>query len=94
MKLTNHHTYDIDTYVMHGTIEMTMEEYYKAFIFLRNKYHKAVKNLETYTRDSLAGLDYERNKKLFSLGVTATSLIATRYHLKGYKNQNYGIQIT
>ena len=97
MKLINHkkdNAYDIDTYVMRGTIEMTQKEYAKAFLFLRAKYHKAVKNCDTYVRDSLSSLDMFRGTGYISLGVCATSLIAKKYGLKNYKDINYGIKIT
>lgn len=96
MKLINHNknnSYDIDTYVMRGTIEMTHKEYVKAYLWLWGQYQKAIKNVETYKRDGLSSLHDIENETLFCLGVTATSLLAKKYHLKGYKDQNYGIKI-
>lgn len=97
MKLINHNknnTYDIDTYVMHGTIKMTLKEWEKVYKLLERKYNNAVKYCKTATRDGLCGcMDKIYANNPFSIGVTATSLLAKKFHLKGYKDQNYGIQI-
>ena len=95
MKLQNHNknnTYDIDTYVMRGTITMTPTEWQKAYLWLLDKKQKATKNIETYTRDSLASLEKDKGL-LFSIGVFATQRLAQKYKLKNYKDQNYGIKI-
>ena len=97
MKLTNHrkdNSYDIDTYVMRGTIEMTPKEWTKSYLYLCGQWQKAIKNIDTYKRDSLSSIILKSDKgQLFSIGVFATSLFAKRYHLKVYKDQNYGIKI-
>lgn len=98
MKLTNHNknnTYDIDTYVMRGTISMTDGEFFTAIKYLQAEYQKAVKNLDTYKRDSLSKLSsiHIDMKQTLCIGVEATRLLALKYHLKGYKDQNYGIEI-
>lgn len=95
MKLINHkrdNSYDIDTYVMRGTIEMTPQEWTKAYLWLWGQYQKAIKDIDTYKRDSLSSLKRDKGL-LFSIGVLATSLLAKKYHLKGYKDQNYGIKL-
>ena len=96
MKLTNHrkdNSYTIDTYVMHGTIEMSRPEYQKVYLYLWGQYQKAIKDIETYKRDGLSSLGCTREKNLFSFGVVATKLIVKRFGLTGYKDQNYGIKI-
>ena len=96
MKLTNHNknnSYTIDTYVMRGTIEMTPQEWTRAYLWLWDQYQKAVKDIETYKRDSLSSLKRE-NGRLFSIGVLATRLIAKKYGLQNYKDQNYGIKLS
>ena len=95
MKLINHkdsNAYNIDTYVMRGTIEMTPQEWTKAYLWLWGQYQKAIKSVDTYKRDSLSSLKREKGR-LFSIGVLATSLLAKKYGLKNYKNINYGIKI-
>jgi len=95
MKLTNtSRIYDINTFVMRGTISMTQEEWGKAYIFLKKRYSKAKKNCETYTRDSLYNIIKEEPKdKVFNIGIYATRLIVEKYGLKNYKDVNYGIRI-
>lgn len=96
MKITNHNpnnTYDIDTYVMRGTIEMTPQEWREAYSFLQKKYKQAAQKTDTYPRDSLASIR-KNSGLLFSVGVPATQLLFKKYKLKNYKNQNYGIKIT
>ena len=95
MKLTNHNdnnSYDIDTYVMRGTITMTPKEWNDAYLYLWNCYQRGITNVETYQRDSLSSLKKDKGL-LFSIGVLATSLLVKKYHLKGYKDQNYGIKL-
>jgi hypothetical protein len=101
MKLINHNKnnhYDLDTYVMGGTITMTDKEYETSLRFLQNEYKKAVKTIDTYKRDSLSGLvnrmpQTYKGYKLVDLGVTATQLLIKKHNLKGYKPQNYGIKV-
>lgn len=96
MKLINHkkdNAYTIDTFVMNGTITMTYKEYVKVMKYLTETYEEAVKEVNTFVRDSLTHAIIPQHKDLFSFGVLATKLIAIHYHLKGYKSQNYGIQI-
>lgn len=102
MKLINHKdsgSYDVDTYVMRGIIEMTTKEYKNCLDYLKKEDQKAVKKIDTYTRDSLSfmqhysGKVYETPKSIISVGVHATSLIAKKYGLKNYKDINYGIKI-
>jgi len=99
MKLTNHFEsgiYDINTYVMRGTIHMTTSEFNKAIKFLKKRYLKAKQNCDTYVRDSLYSV-YSKEintNRPFSVGVCATQLLAKEYKLNSYKNQNYGIRIT
>jgi len=95
MKLTNHqqsHFYTIDTYTMHGTIEMTPKEWQKSYLYLWDQWQKAIKDIDTYKRDSLSSLKKDKGL-LFSVGVLATSLLVNKYHLNGYKSRNYGIKI-
>jgi len=95
MKLINHQKnnfYTIDSYVMRGTIKMTAKEWQIAYLWLWGQYKKAVKNIDTYKRDSLSSLNKEKGR-LFCLGVCATGLIANKHHLNNYKDQNYGIRI-
>jgi len=95
MKLINHNqnnTYEIETYIMRGTIEMSPKEWENSYLYLSEQYKKAVKNTETYTRDSLSSLKKDKGL-LFSVGVLATKLLAIKYKLKNYKDQNYGIKI-
>lgn len=95
MKLINHkqnNSYNINTYIMRGTIEMTPKEWLKAYMYLWGQWQKAIKDIDTYKRDGLSSLDTKK-EQLFSIGVSATSLLVKKYHLKGYKNQNYGIKI-
>ena len=99
MKLINHNknnSYDINTYVMRGTIEMTRKEFCKVFKYLTNEYHNAELNCITQTRDGLShAVDgFKSTGNLFNLGVCATGLIVSKYGLKNYKQQNYGILIT
>ena len=96
MKLINHkrdNSYDIDTYVMRGTIEMTSDEYDQVYAYLKETYNQAVKNCDTYVRDSLSSLKYFMGIGYISLGVCATKLIVNKYHLESYKDQNYGIKV-
>ena len=99
MKLINHNKnnhYDIDTFVMSGTITMSQKEYKKVYEFLMATRDKAILKIDTYTRDSLENIKHFQNKTvgdLFSFGVVATKLIAEKYGLKNYKKQNYGIKI-
>ena len=96
MRITNHNvknSYDVNTYVMRGTITMTRKEYQKAFKWLQSEYSKAIENCETYKRDSLCSLHDVKGDGVVSLGVYASQMIAKKYGLKGYKNHNYGIKI-
>ena len=95
MKLKNHNknnTYEIDSYVMRGTIEMSPSEWQKSYLYLWEQYKKAIKSIDTYKRDSLSSLKKDTGL-LFSVGILATQLIVKKYKLKNYKDQNYGIQI-
>lgn len=95
MKLINHNknnTYDIETYVMRGTIQMTSKEWKKSYLWLWGQYQKAIKDIETYKRDGLSSLKSDKGL-LFNIGVVATSLLVKKYKLNNYKNQNYGIEI-
>jgi hypothetical protein len=100
MKLINHNknnSYDIDTYVMHGTIEMTQVEFAQTHRFLELMYQKAKKNCDTAIRDGLnTGLRLmtrSLHRNPIDIGTTATALIAKAQGLKNYKQQNYGIKI-
>jgi len=96
MKLKNYNGdsfYTIDTYVMRGTIQMTHNEYDKVYDYLSKEKTKAIKNVDTYKRDSLYSLKKE-TKRMFSVGVCATKLIVDKYGLKNYKDVNYGIHVT
>ena len=104
MKLVNHqdkNCYDIETYVMRGTISMTMKEYEALELELYKRYKKALKKIDTYTRDALSqtleGIKENRENmkigRLVSFGVCATKLLVDIFGLKGYKEQNYGIKI-
>jgi hypothetical protein len=77
---------------MRGTITMTSKEWQKAYLWLWGQYQKAIKDIDTYKRDSLASLKKDSGQ-VFSIGITATSLLAKRYKLSNYKNQNYAIKI-
>lgn len=95
MKVINHQKnnfYDLDTYIMRGTIEMTPKEWTKAYLWLWGQYQKAIKDIATYERDSLSSLKREQGK-IFSIGVCATKLLFKRFKLKNYKDQNYAIKI-
>ena len=99
MKLINHsdsNIYDIDTYVMRGTIIMTQEEFNWALMFLKKEYTKAKRRCDTYIRDGLSGLEERfknKGKRNFCLGITATKLLVEKYNLQNYKDVNYGIRI-
>lgn len=99
MKLINHrkeYAYTINTYVMDGTIQMTSKEFQSVMEFLQKKLNQAIKNCDTYVRDSLMSKSWivePTVKSFFSLGVVATKLIANEYNLKNHRKQNYGIQI-
>ena len=100
MKLTNHsdsNIYDINTYIMRGTISMTQEELLEVYPFLLRELKKAIKNVDTATRDGLWNIkdrfNHRRGKRKFCLGITATRLIVKKYNLKNYKDVNYGIKI-
>lgn len=100
MKLTNHpnsNIYDINTYVMRGTITINQEEFEKISEFLIKIEKEAIKDCNTYVRDGLSGikkrLKNRKGKRKFCLGITATRLIAGQYNLKNYKDVNYGIRI-
>jgi HPt (histidine-containing phosphotransfer) domain-containing protein len=99
MDIVNHNKnnhYDINTYVMSGTITMTLKEYKRVYAFLMDKREKAIENNKTYARDSLENVKHHQHKEkgnLFSLGVYATQLLCKKYKLNNYKNQNYGIKI-
>ena len=96
MKLVNHkekNRYNLeDGTSIKGTIYMSQKEWTKSYLWLRSQYQKAIKDIETYKRDSLSSLKKDKGL-LFSIGVLATSLLAKKYQLKGYKDQNYGIKI-
>ena len=100
MKLINHRRnnnfYDIDNYVMRGTITMTRAEFQNAMEVLQRRLNRAIKECDTYIRDGLMSKSWivePKAKSLFSLGVVATKLIANQYGLKNHRKQNYGIQI-
>lgn len=96
MKLNNHsgnNVYDINTYVMRGTITMTPGELEEVVSYLKKEYKRAKQRANTYIRDSLYKFENRIIGKSFSLGVTASRLIANKYKLEKYKNQNYGIRI-
>jgi hypothetical protein len=101
MKLTNHNknnAYSMkDGSVMRGTITMTRVEFANASRYLDQEYKKAKRNCNTYVRDCLGVTTHEITRDfkdtLRCLGVCATQLLANKYHLKGYKDQNYGIKI-
>lgn len=101
MRLTNHqkdNSYTIDTYVMRGTITMSLSEYKDAVEYLKRTYTRAVKLCDTYTRDSLSPFSFyyghiEKPIKPVCFGVCATQLLVTKYRLPNYKDQNYGIVI-
>jgi hypothetical protein len=99
MTLTNHkndYSYDINTYVMRGTITMTPKEWTEAYKWLKQIYFTAIKQIDTYKRDSLSHLftgNFDNSQKLFSIGVEATRLIANKYKLDRYRAINYGIHI-
>lgn len=81
---------------MRGTITMSHKEYKKAYLWLWGQYQKAIKDIDTYKRDSLSSLKGKEeigNMRMFDWGVTATRLLSNKYRLKGYKDQNYGIKI-
>lgn len=97
MKLTNHNKnnrYDVDTFVMGGTITMTQAEWKKARNYVLMRYELAKKSFNTYIRDSI---NTDRlltlNSGVFSIGVVATGLIAHKFNLKGLRKQNYAIKI-
>jgi len=96
MKLKNRHQnnfFEVDTYIMRGTIEMTAKEWQKSYLWLWGQYQKAIKDIETYKRDSLSSLKKEQGK-VFCIGVLATSLLAKKYKLVRYnKGINYAIII-
>ncbi len=80
---------------MRGTIEMTVEEFVKANDYLGEEYKKAIKNCDTYIRDTIGGWVglVPDVGNYFALGGTATKLIASKYGLANYKSINYGIKI-
>ena len=88
MKLTNKNNsniYDVDTYVMRGTISMSKDEWKEVLMFLEKEYKKAVKNCDTYIRDSLWNFEKRfenKGKKIFCLGITATQLLVNKYNLQ------------
>lgn len=101
IKLINHNDYyDINGTVIRGTITMSSTDYKKTLDYLKKVYLKALKDCDTYKRDSLSfmqhytGKIYETPKSIISLGICATKLIVGRYKLKNYKDINYGIKIT
>jgi len=99
MKLINHkknNIYDIDTYVMRGTIIMNEKEFTETWRALQTAYKRSLKECNTNIRDGLSRIAsgaYPDTKKRFCLGITASSLIALKYNLKNYKRHNYGIKI-
>ena len=99
MKIENHYKptayYLDDGTHMKGTITMNYQEWCEAYQHLKNQYVIAKKNTETYKRDSLSyALKQFDRKKPFSVGVTGTFEIVTRFNLLDkYKNQNYAIYI-
>jgi len=95
MKLTNHNNnnaYEVDDAIMRGTIEMTAKEWTKTYLWLWEQYQKAITDIDTYKRDNLSSLKNETGR-IFCLGITATKLIAKKYKLNNYKDQNYAIKI-
>jgi hypothetical protein len=96
MKLINHQKdnhYELSCSMMWGTIYMTTKEWTKCYLWLWSQWQKAIKDIETYKRDSLSSLNKNENLKWFCIGVEATRLLAEKNNLKNYKNQNYGIKI-
>lgn len=82
----------VDDAVMRGTIEMTSQEWQKCYLWLWGQYQKAIKDIETYKRDSLASLKKDKGR-IFCIGVLATQLIVKKYKLKNYRDVNYAIII-
>lgn len=91
----NHFNLSDGTYIK-GVIKMDYQDFCKVYEFLRREYKKAVKKIDTYKRDSLAKAidvkNFDRYKP-FSVGITATKLIAKKFNLDRYKDQNYAIII-
>ena len=95
MKLKNRQKdnfFEVDDAIMRGTIEMTAKEWQKSYLWLWGQYQKAVKDIETYKRDSLSSLKKEQGR-IFCIGVEATRLLVKKYKLKNYKDVNYAIII-
>jgi hypothetical protein len=99
MTLINHqnnYSYDIDTYVMRGTITMTKKEWQEAYNWLKSTYLQTIPSISINIFDSLSSLfskPFDHNQRLFFIGVEATRLIATKYNLERYRAINYGIHI-
>lgn len=103
MKLINHkkgNESEINGAIMRGTITMTMQEWADVEKLLRKEYAKAEKKTITYTRDSLRALFGQKHlmavswNERFCIGVHATTIMAYRFALVGYKaDRNYQIII-
>jgi len=85
---------------MRGTIQINDKENNVIVAFLLNAKAKAIKNNDTYIRDSLGGqLSFSKNRKYFSIGVTATKLVLREFEKSilprsfRYKQQNYAFTI-
>ena len=91
----NHFNLECGT-IMKGVIYLTPDEWEKASQHLKKEYQKAVKNIETYKRDSLGYAIKQTaiKNKPFSVGVVGTFEIVKKYNLLDkYKAQNYALII-
>ena len=103
MKIVNHkkeNYSNINGTIMHGTIEMTMQEWADVEKYLRNEYKKALKKCDTYKRDVLMPIFGQKHflavswNERFCIGVTATTLFCYHFAVVGYKtDRNYQIII-
>jgi len=97
MKLRNRQKdnfFEVDDAIMRGTIEMSRKEWKTAFDYLLKEYKKAIKNCDTYKRDSMIGLELRNyTDDVFCVGICATKLLVDKYKLKNYKDVNYAIII-
>lgn len=93
MRAINHNRdnyyWDRDGTTIHGTIYMNWNEYGQAEKMLTREYKKAIKNIDTYTRDNLHYVRFIDDNGLVNMGVTATRLIFKHFKLPRYKDQNY-----
>ena len=84
--------FEVGSYIMRGSIEMTGKEWQKCYLWLQIQHEKAVKDTKTYQRDSLASLP-KKNGEVFNIGICATQLLINKYKLKNYRDVNYAIII-